>query len=301
VTDAALVLGLLPEELAGGGILLQPQVAEAGIDQLARKLGLTRPRLAEGILELSAHNQANAVTQLTVKRGIDPSGDALVAFGGAGPLQAARIAEILGLTTVVVPPSPGNVSAFGLLAVDLKDDYVTTLVQRDDAVDLVAVEAAFTRLEGAARDSLAEQGVAADRVVLQRSVEARYLGEAHELALPVGPRFGVEAAVAAFHDAHERAYGYAYREGEVVEFVNWKVTGLGLIDRPQLQRAAPTIEEAPGPSGFRGGYMLFHRDDLPAGFRADGPAIVEEYGSTTVVESGWRFEVDGFGNLVLRR
>ena len=301
VTDAALVLGLLPDELAGGSIELRRDLAEAGVDRLARQVGLNGKRMAEGILELSAHNQANAVTQLTVKRGIDPSDDALVAFGGAGPLQALRIAEILGLTTVVVPPSPGNVSAFGLLAVDLKDDYVTTLVQRDDAVDLVAVEAAFGRLEGAARDSLAEQGVASDRVVLQRSVEARYLGEAHELPLPVGPRFGVEAAVAAFHDAHERAYGYAYRTGEVVEFVNWKVTGLGLIERPQLERAAPTGGEAPGPSGFRGGYMLFHRDDLPAGFQAEGPAIVDEYGSTTVVGSGWRFEVDQFGNLVIRR
>ena len=109
------------------------------------------------------------------------------------------------------------------------------------------------------------------------------------------------AALAAFHDAHERAYGYAYRVGEVVEFVNWKVTGLGLIDRPSLEPAAASATEAPGPSEFRGGYMVFHRADLPAGFKADGPAIVEEYGSTTVVESGFSFEVDPFGNLVLRR
>ena len=301
VTDAALVLGLLPEELAGGTIRLRRDLAAAGIDALAARLALTGKRLAEGILELSAHNQANAVTQLTVKRGVDPSGDALVAFGGAGPLQAARIAEILGLTTVVIPPSPGNVSAFGLLAVDLKDDYVTTLVLRHDAVDLAAVEELFGRLEAAARGSLAEQGVEPDRIALLRSVEARYLGEAHELSLPVAGIFDPEAALATFHDAHERAYGYAYRVGEVVEFVNWKVTGLGLIDRPSLELAAPSATEAPGPSASRGGYVVFHRTDLPVGFKSEGPAIIEEYGSTTVVNSGFVFEVDRFGNLVLRR
>jgi N-methylhydantoinase A len=301
VTDAALFLGLLPEELAGGSIRLRADLAAAGIDELADRLGLPSRRLAEGILELSAHNQANAVTQLTVKRGVDPGGDALVAFGGAGPLQAARIAEILGLATVVIPTSPGNVSAFGLLAVDLKDDYVTTLVQRHDAVDLALVEDLYRRLEEAAGISLAEQGVAAERIALKRSVEARYLGEAHELSLDVGVSFDPSAAVVAFHDAHERTYGYAYRSDETIEFVNWKVTGLGLIDRPNLELAAPTASGTPGPSGFRGGYMVFHRADLPAGFKAEGPAIIEEYGSTTVVESGFSFEVDRFANLVLRR
>ena len=301
VTDAALVLGLLPEDLAGGSIHLHRDLAEAGLDRLGAELGLPRRRLAEGILELSAHNQANAVIQLTVKRGVDPSGDALVAFGGAGPLQAARIAEILGLTTVVVPPSPGNVSAFGLLAVDLKDDYVMTLVQRHDAVDRAAVEAVYGKLDAAAGESLAAQGVAADRIALVRSVEARYLGEAHELSLPVAGAFDPAAAAAAFHDAHERAYGYAYRSDEVIEFVNWKVTGLGLIDRPRLDLAPPASSGVAASIGTRGGYALFRREDLPAGFRAAGPAIVEEYGSTTVVDSGFGFEVDGFGNLVLRR
>ena len=301
VTDAALVLGLLPEELAGGSIRLRRDLAEVGLDPLAAQLGLSRHRLAKGILELSAHNQANAVTQLTVRRGVDPSGDALVAFGGAGPLQAARIAEILGLTTVVIPPSPGNVSAFGLLAVDLKDDYITTLVQRDDYVDLAAIDALYRKLDAAAGDSLAEQGVAPERIALVRSVEARYLGEAHELSLPVAGAFDPAAAAAAFHDAHERSYGYAYRSGETIEFVNWKVTGVGLIDRPSLELVAAAGSESASSTGTRGGYALYRREALPAGFRAAGPAIVEEYGSTTAVDSGFGFEVDGFGNLVLRR
>jgi N-methylhydantoinase A len=238
-----------------------------------------------------------------VKRGIDPKGDTLVAFGGAGPLQAARIAEILGLRTVLIPPSPGNVSAFGLLAVDLKDDYVVTMVQRHDAVDLKAVADAFGQVERAAAESLAEQGVPPERMSLLRSVEARYLGEAHEIAVPAGSPFDAAAAAAAFHSAHERIYGYAYRSGEVIEFVNWKVTGVGRIERPRLAGRPPSPGKGPGaPPAARGrDFAIYQRAELPAGFSAPGPAVVEEYGSTTVVESGFGFEVDRLGNLVLRR
>jgi N-methylhydantoinase A len=234
-----------------------------------------------------------------VKRGVDPAGDTLVAFGGAGPLQACDIAVILGLETVLVPPNPGNVSAFGLLAVDLKDDYVATLVRRHDEVDAEEVSGTFARLEEAAAASLHAQGVPEDRVRLLRSVDARYLGEAHEIAIAAGDPFDPERAAEAFHEAHERIYGYAYRHAEVVEFVNWKVTGVGLIERPTLR--------APGHAGRAGGAPpplvqgRYRRDDLPAGFRGKGPAVIDEYGSTTVVNSSFDFEVDDLGNLVLRR
>jgi N-methylhydantoinase A len=296
VTDAHVVLDRLPESLAGG-VRLRRDLAGQGIAVLARELGLSLERTAEGILELSAHNQANAVLQLTVKRGIDPSGDTLVAFGGAGPLQATRIAELLGLKTVLIPPSPGNVSAFGLLAVDLKDDYVITLVQRHDAVDAAAVSQAYTALEHMALESLAAQGVPRERVILERSVDARYLGESHELAIPVNGGFDAAAAAEAFHDAHERVYGYAYRSGEVIEFVNWKVTGVGLIEKPSLEVAPPAGSGRP--KGDRRGFAVYERGDLFAGFSGRGPAIIEEYGSTTVVEEGFTIEVDRFGNLVL--
>jgi N-methylhydantoinase A len=297
VTDAHVVLERLPASLVGD-LTLHREPAAEGVGAIARALGLPLERAAEGILELSAHNQANAVLQLTVKRGIDPSGDVLVAFGGAGPLQATRIAELLGLKTVLIPPGPGNLSAFGLLAVDLKDDYVVTLVQRHDDVDDAAVAAAFERLESTALESLAAQGVPPERSLLERSVDARYLGEAHELSIPVAAGFDAGAAAAAFHDAHERVYGYAYRTGEVVEFVNWKVTGVGVIERPPLELAAPKGRGRP--KGKRAGFDVYDRADLPQGFRAGGPAIIEEYGSTTVVEAGFAVEVDALGNLVLR-
>ncbi|TAN31680.1 hydantoinase/oxoprolinase family protein [bacterium] len=305
VTDAHVVLRRLPAAIAGS-IQLDASLAAQGVQAIAARLGLTLERAAEGILQLSAHNQANAVLQLTVKRGIDPSGDVLVAFGGAGPLQAAQIAELLGLRTVLVPPSPGNVSAFGLLAVDLKDDYVITRVQRHDGVDEAAVAGAFESLEQAARESLAAQGVPESRMVLQRSVDTRYLGEAHEISIPVSGAFDAAGALERFHSAHERIYGYAYRDGDhVVEFVNWKLTGIGLIDRPrlgfELTRPARAAGGSGRPSGERGGFAVYRREALPAGFRADGPAIIDEYGSTTVVDPGFSLEVDRLGNLVLTR
>jgi N-methylhydantoinase A len=298
VTDAHLALGRVPEELAGGAIRLRRDLARRGVERIAEALGLTARRAAEGILELSAHNQANAVLQLTVRRGIDPTGDTLVAFGGAGPLQACRIAGLLGLGTVLVPPSPGNVSAFGLLAVDLKDDHVVTMVRRHDEVDAAEAARTFAQLAAEAVAALRAEGVADPDMTLVRTVDARYLGEGHEIAVPAADPFDAVAAVAAFHDAHERIYGYAYRSGEVVELVNWKVTGLGRIARPRLEPPPPTGSGRS--TGEREGFAVYRRDDLPAGFRAAGPAIVEEYGSTTVVEKGFTLEVDRLANLVLR-
>jgi N-methylhydantoinase A len=298
VTDAHLALDRVPEALAGGAIRLRRDQAQRGVERIARALGLTPERAAEGILELSALGQANAVLQLTVRRGIDPTGDALVAFGGAGPLQACRIARLLGLGTVLVPPSPGNVSAFGLLAVDLKDEHVVTRVLRHDEVDPGAADRTFAQLSADAVAALRAEGVADADMTLVRTVDARYLGEAHEIAVPAADPFDAVAAAAAFHDAHERIYGYAYRTGEVVELVNWKVTGLGRIERPRLEPPPPTGTGRP--TGERAGFTVYRRDDLPAGFRAGGPAIVEEYGSTTVVEAGFSLEVDRLANLVLR-
>jgi N-methylhydantoinase A len=296
VTDAAVVLGHLPEGLAGG-IHLRGDLAREGISAIAHQVGLDVERTAAGILELSAHNQANAVLQLTVKRGVDPAGDTLVAFGGAGPLQACRIAGLLGLRTVLVPPSPGNVSAFGLLAVDLRDDYVSTRVRRHDEVEEAEAEALFAELERDATERLRAEGVPDERIRLVREVDARYLGEAHELAIPVSGEFDPAQATAAFHDAHERVYGYSYRSGEVVEFVNWKVTGVGLLERPSLATTPPAGRGLP--CGERAGFSVYKREDLPAGWSGAGPAIVEEYGSTTVIEPGFEAEVDRLGNLVL--
>jgi N-methylhydantoinase A len=325
VTDAHLVLGRIPPHLLGGEIALVRELAERGLGDLGARLGLPVVRLAEGILEIAAWNQANAVRQVSVKRGLDPRDYTLVAFGGSGPLLAGRLLDLLELRAALIPPSPGNVSALGLLVVDLRNDYVQTFVQRQDRLDLAAVGAHLERLERQAREALAREGFAEGERRFVRSADLRYFGQAWEVAveLPPGPVTADTARVAAerFHDAHERRYGYAYRprpgaepaagaSRQIVEWVNLRVTGIGPIERPKLREPAPG-DGRPGRArtGARpvvfGGRVhdcpLHDRARLHPGDTIAGPAIVEEYGATTVVFPGQQVEVDRSGNMVLTR
>src|SRR5437773_2004802 len=160
-------------------------MAQHGVAALAESLGLDVHRTAAGVLEIAAWSQANAVRQVTVKRGLDVREYQLVAFGGSGPLQAGKLVGILGLRGALVPPDPGNVSAFGLLTVDIKNDYVTTAVQRDDALDLEPVHAMYVRLEEQARQALAAEGFAEPEMQIVRSADMRYFGQAWEVRVEV--------------------------------------------------------------------------------------------------------------------
>src|SRR5262249_17504840 len=176
-----------------------------------------------------------------VKRGLDPRDYALVAFGGSGPLLAGRLVDLLHLRAALIPLSPGNVSALGLLTVDLKNDYVQTFVQRHDRLDHAAVNTHLARLEALARAALASEGFSEHEMRIERSADLRYFGQAWEVAveLPVGTIDVQSAAIAAdrFHEAHERRYGYSYRGArghgstgrQAIEWVNLRVTGIGPI------------------------------------------------------------------------
>jgi N-methylhydantoinase A len=210
------------------------------------------------------------------------------------------------------------VSAFGLLTVDLKNDYVVTTVTRDDALDLAVTEATYARLEQQARAALEGEGFAAADMRVYRSADLRYFGQAWEVQVEV-PGFRLDRAaadvtVANFHHAHERAYGYSYREAQpahAVEWVNLRVTGVGPLRRPGLRRLVRSAPESepPAPTGHRavcfGGEFaatpLYAREGLQPRDRVAGPAIIEEFGSTTVLPPGVWATVDDLGNLVLRR
>jgi N-methylhydantoinase A len=321
-TDAHLVLGRIPPRLLGGEIPLSVERAREGIAGLAARLRLDPVRAAEGILEIAAWNQANAIQQVSVKRGLDPRDYTLVAFGGSGPLLAGRLVDLLHLRAALIPVSPGNVSAFGLLTVDLKNDYVQTFVQRHDRLDHAAVDAHLARLEALARAALASEGFSAHEMRVERSADLRYFGQAWEVAveLPTGPIDEQSAAVAAerFHDAHERRYGYSYRRAtghgsagrQAIEWVNLRVTGIGPIARPRLRDRPPGDgRPARAVSGTRAvvfsakavDCQVYERTRLAPGDTLSGPAIIEEYGATTVVHPGQRVETDRFGNLILTR
>ncbi|WP_406674432.1 hydantoinase/oxoprolinase family protein [Nonomuraea sp. N2-4H] len=307
VTDAHVFLGRIPPHLLGGEIPLDVDAARHGIESLAAKLGLTPERTATGILEISAFNQSNAIRQLTVKRGLDVRDFPLVTFGGSGPLLACRLIDILGLPSVLVPRDPGNVSAFGLLSVDVKNDYVRTYVTRDLSLGK-AVEI-FHDLELQAAEALDREGFT--EPIFQRSADLRYYGQAYEVRVPA-PAGEIDESwhaevVARFHDAHEKLYGYAYRDDprHGVEWVNLRVSGTGPIDRPVIPRL-----ERPGQGATSVRPVHFdetrdtpihQRAALGPGATVTGPAVIEEYGSTIPIHPGFTAKVDEYGNVEISR
>ena len=304
VTDAHVHLGRIPPHLLGGEIPLDVAAATDGLTELASGLGLGIEACATGILEISAWNQANAIRQITVKRGLDVRDFPMVAFGGSGPLLVCRLIDVLGLPSVIVPRDPGNLSAFGLLTVDVRSEYVRTHVTRDpDAAALGEVYADLERQAGAALD---RQGFAEHRYL--RSADLRYYGQAFEVRVPAGGQAAVDVGevAARFHDEHERLYGYCHR-GDPVEWVNLRVAGIGPIRRPE-RAGRPPGDGDPGRArtGTRRVFFddwadvpIYARERLEPGDVLAGPAVIEEFGSTLPLHPGFTARVDGHGNLVV--
>ncbi|HSS68516.1 MAG TPA: hydantoinase/oxoprolinase family protein, partial [Nocardioidaceae bacterium] len=215
ITDAHLVLGRIPPHLLGGEVPLESDLAHQGVARIAERLGLGLEQAAAGILEISAWNQANALRQITVKRGLDIRDFTLVTFGGSGSLLACRLLDILGMRSVLVPRDPGNLSAYGLLTVDVRNDYVRTAVMRHSRLDIDQMLAVFVDLTRAADVALAREGFDEPDRVFEGSADLRYFGQAYEVRIPWGDDpVSVEAAervVKAFHDEHRRLYGYDFR------------------------------------------------------------------------------------------
>ncbi|HYF72652.1 MAG TPA: hydantoinase/oxoprolinase family protein, partial [Nocardioides sp.] len=239
ITDAHVVLGRIPPHLLGGEIPLDVDAARAGIEALAKQLGLSPEACATGVLEISAWNQANALRQVTVKRGLDVRDFTLVTFGGSGSLLLCRLMDVLGIRTVLVPPNPGNVSAFGLLTVDVKNDYVQTHVTLADHLDAGTVTRIYDELTAQAAQALATEGFEPAEHQFVRTADLRYFGQAFEVRVPVAPGDLDPVAVAdAFHAEHKALYGYDFSGDatQQVEWVNLRVSGIGPIRRPEIKR-----------------------------------------------------------------
>src|SRR6266511_1633461 len=209
VTDAHLVLGRIPPHLLGGEVPLDVAAARDGLAALGSKLGLSLEETAAGVLEISAWNQANALRQITVKRGLDVRDFVLTTFGGSGSLLLCRLMDILDLPAVVVPRDPGNLSAFGLLTVDVKLALLETYVARHASLDRSLVAAHYRALTERAAGELRAEGFPPERQRFARTADLRYYGQAFEVRVPVAEE-ELDAAVAAFHDAHEQLYGYCF-------------------------------------------------------------------------------------------
>ena len=315
ITDAHLVLGRIPPHLLGGEIPLDVDAARKGLESLADTLGLTVEACATGILEISAWNQANALRAVTVKRGLDVRDFPMATFGGSGSLLLCRLIDVLSLPRVLVPRDPGNVSAYGLLTVDVRNDYVRTAVSRAADLDLDALDRHYAELQEQAAVSLDREGFPRDAHRYQRTADLRYVGQAFEVRVPA-PAGAIDATFVtvvtdAFHAAHEQLYGYAFRgdDRQPVEWVNLRVSGVGPIERPR-SREIPSregeVERAR--TGTRRVYFddwvetpVYWRADLAPADILTGPAIIEEFGSTVPVHPGFRATVDRHGNLLVER
>jgi N-methylhydantoinase A len=312
VTDANLALGRLnPDYFLGGRMPLDPKAALPALEDLGRALGGTAETAAQAIVDTANENMANQIKLIAVDRGLDTRQFALIPFGGAGPTAASACAKLLGISTVIIPPHPGLCSAFGALAANWRVDKVWTIFGRSTQLNVLAIAERIDLLTAEAIAELRENGFESDPVIL-RSIDMRYAGQNYEreVSLPDGP-FTAEVAetmLARFGRAHDEFYGFSL-EGEPAEFVNLRIVAIGPSNL-ETEHVWDLTETDPvpvrtRPVSFREtGFVdtpVYRREMLPAGLAIDGPAIIEEPDSTTVVEPGDRLTVrpDGLLELTL--
>ena len=314
ITDANLVLGRLNADyFLGGQRKLDLARATAVIERdIARPLKLPVLEAAHAIVEISIAKMAAAMRLATIRRGIDPRGFALVACGGGGPLHAAAIARQVGIARVAVPPSPGLTSALGLLATDLKHDFSTAVMKATAEVEPEGLNAAIMAMARQAETILREESVPAERMRFAATASVRYVGQSFHLELAIPDQ--IDGAVLAelhkrFHAAHKKAYGFA-NEAEPTMIVNVRLSAIGLVDRPQL---APLARGGEDPAsarkgtrsvyfGDRGGLVacaIYDRGRLLAGHVIEGPAILEQMDTTTLVPPGAVARVEETGVVMM--
>lgn len=308
VTDANLHLGRLGERsLLGGGMTLDASAAKRAIDRLARQVALTPTAFAEGILSISNAAMADAMRTITVSQGVDPRAFTLVAFGGAGPMAAAFLAEELDIAEVLIPQFPGTLSAWGMLQTDLRLDFAKGFFHPAASVSQPALEALYAELEREGESAMLREGVDGRRLSYQRSVDMRYVGQEYSITVPVAAAAALHSVIEDFHAAHQQRYGHSSALAET-EFVNLRVAVLGSLahrgqsHRPTQGEDAALLEERRVVfDGAAHPTPVFARDALASSQRFEGPAIVEEKSATTVVPPGWRVLVDPAGHLLLSK
>jgi N-methylhydantoinase A len=312
VTDAAVALGRLPAALVGGEIALDAAAARQAFVTLGQQLGLDPDELAAGALEIAAANQVFGIRQVTTVRGREPGDYAMVAFGGAGGLFATEVADFLGIGTVISPPDPGNLCAFGLHVCDVTRDYIRTLVRRQSVTDADEILAVWRELERLGFSDIEAEGISKESIAIQFVADVRYFGEGHEVHVEIpegltGPPV-LDFMWEEFHNVHDRTFGFNYRGQQDVELVNLRVRAVGRQSRPQI-KAIESVHGNAVPFGERKVYWrttgwidvpLFNRAELALDQHIAGPAIVEEYGSTIVMPPGWSLRTDRYRNLILK-
>jgi len=307
VSDANLVLGRLDSaNFAGGTMTLDVDKARVAVKSLADRFSLSTEAMAQGIIDIINAKMADAIRTITIRRGIDPRDFALVAYGGAGPAQAAALAEQLDIGEVIIPVLPGAFSAWGMLQTDVRHDFKMTYYGYWDGFSPEALQGAFHRLERQGADFLLSEGLSEADIHFERLADFRYHGQEYVLTIPL-PKDPIDMAGvrAAFDQAYDRQYGHSAPESRM-EVTNLRVAAVGLLARPGL--ADPQVAEK-GPQRHRGVYFhgkmfdtaILDRDSLGLGSIVAGPAIIEEATATTLVPDDWQAEIITGGHMTLTR
>ena len=314
VTDANLVLGRLgADRFLGGEMRLDVAAARRALNaRVAKPLGMDETTAADGILRIAATAMSYAVKGVTTERGLDAGDFALVAYGGAGPLHAVAVAREIGIRTVIVPVAPGVFSAFGMLFSDLRYDFVRTWFTPLEDASFDRIERVYRDLEDQGRAAIAGCSVKPQKIAVKRAADMRYVGQEHavtvDLPLQVFERQDRDAIKRHFDAMHELRYGTSAPD-ERAEIVSLRSTVTGVMRKPPQEKVrrgkrAPDKAAFTGrrPVHFDGKFRptpIYARAALLAGNRIDGPALVEEHASTTVLLPGDKLEVDAYGNLVI--
>jgi N-methylhydantoinase A len=311
VTDANVVLGRLPPRLLGGKIMLDTKAAEEAVGTVARALGLDLHHAAQGILDIVNENMFGALRLVTVQKGLDPRDFALVPFGGAGPLHGNAMAMLAGCYPVIVPPTPGVLSALGFLYSDVKNEFAQTFVRTIDDADVSQIGDILAKLGRDAREWLREEGIEEGRQRLNYEADVRYFRQGYEFSLEIDPDRigggGLDDLAARFGLAHERIYGF--KLDQPVELVNLRAVGIGAVQKislPKFDKDGPDAAHAvveQHQAFFDGNFApvkVYDRAKLRAGNRVRGPAIVVQMDATTVIHPQHTGEVDEYLSILIR-
>lgn len=311
VTDANVVVGHLPPKLLGGEMALDVEAARKAVHTIGEAIGLDDEAAAEGILAIVNENMAGALRLVSVQRGYDPRDFALVAFGGAGPLHANAVAELMGSFPVIVPPSPGLLCAIGDLVAEFRNEFAQTIVTPMDQVQASDVAAVLEDLGSRTREWMTSEGIAEGDQRVTYLADMRYVLQGYEIPVPVDIEAVKGGSIASmgdlFDSMHEQLYGFMMDDAPK-EIVNLRCIGNGAVPKITLPEGAVSANDGSDAVAeeheivFQGGSIptkIYDRSKLTPGAKFDGPAIVTEFDSTTVVLPGYTAEMDKYFNILI--
>ncbi|AZV41209.1 hydantoinase/oxoprolinase family protein [Peribacillus asahii] len=306
-SDANLVLGRLGVDLLDGTMKLDKEKARQAVEKIAKQFNYTVEEAANAIIQVANANMCDALRLISVRRGYDPRDFALVAFGGAGPLHGAQLAKDMDIPTIIVPPHPGVAAAMGCLLVDVRHDISKTYVKNIHHVSLEELENEFSGMEQEAEKLLEEEGVGSDQSTLMRYVDMRYKGQWRSLAIPVSDKLqSLDSVLEAFHQEHQREFAFS-DDKQLVEIYGLRVTVIGTVPKPEFPKYGPagTLESALKEVRdvyFDGKFVpanVYNREDIPVLSEIQGPAIIDQLDTTTVIPPGFTAKVDVYRNLII--